>query len=248
MSRVLTVVAATWAVLGAAQNASLPIRQCVGVCEKNNADGTVQLCGACYDTDPYYDTAGAWPNTYSTGAYGETDGFKCGATIPNTVKGQQEAYSANYTRMVENDASFAGPPNYGCGNCTLMSMDEQFFSRDFVNPPADYRPTDPKCVRDDKGVATVACKRQYTVLRQCILDLKQTMIVGATLSPTSAPTTATSATPQKKALTVPIIAGAACLVVGAALFFGARLVYRKKRDLTEVKKEVENPGAGGTDL
>jgi hypothetical protein len=220
-----------------AQNPALGINQCVGVCAKNNADGSVQLCGSCYDTDPYYDFNGAWPNTYSNGAYGETDGFKCGATIPtNTVIGQQEAYSANYTRMVENDASFAGPPNYGCGDCTLMSMGEQFFSNEFVNPPADYRPTDPKCVRDDKGIASEPCKRQYTFLRQCILDLKQTMLVGATLSPTSAPTTAMSKISESKFKYEYLIG---TIAVGALLLWALVALLRKNKSADGDSKSVE---------
>jgi hypothetical protein len=219
----------------AAQNPALGINECVGTCAKKNTDGSVQLCGSCYDTDPYYDeVGGAWPYTYLSGAYGETDDFKCGVTIPTTAKGDQEAYSESYTKEVNNDASFAGNPNYECGDCKLTTLNEQWFSESFINPPADYRATDPNCVRNSNGIASVACQRQYTVLRQCVTSLKATLISGENFSPGG---NAIKGGMSESKFKYEYVIGA--IAVGALLVWAVVALLRKKRAASGDSKSVE---------
>jgi hypothetical protein len=230
----MRLVAFTFLLGAVAQNPALGINQCVGVCANKNTDGSVQLCGFCYDTDPYYDqSGGAWPNTYLSGAYGEADGFKCGVTIPSgTTKGDQEAYSESYTREINQDDSFAGNLNYECGDCTQTSLSEQYFSKDFSNPPPDYRPTDTNCVRNDKGIASEPCQRQYTVLRQCIANLKTALISGS-LPPTPAPGSV-----KVKAMSKYLI-GTIAVVVGALLLLALVALLRKNKSADGDSKSVE---------
>jgi hypothetical protein len=254
MQRALFSVTAVCAMLVVeAQNASLGIKLCVGVCSMKKADGSPQLCGSCYDTDPYY-TSPVFPETYTPGLYGHADGIHCGAVIPNTTTGIEEMLSATYADAFADNASTTAPQGEGCGQCQLMSLDEMWMPDQMINPPAEYKKDRSYCDRDSAGIAPDACKRQYTYLRQCNQDLRVILIGGETPAPTAAPTAPVDTKTKKKETSpLPIILGATCLIVAAGLFFGARLYYRKKRsaggDPAQAKVETKNPGAdAGTDL
>jgi hypothetical protein len=255
MQRALFSVTAVCAMLVVeAQNASLGIKLCVGVCSEPKADGSIQLCGSCYDTDPYY-TAPVFPETYTPGLYGYADGTHCGAAIPNTTTGIEEMLSATYADAFAKDAGTTVPQGEGCGECQLMSLHEMWIPDQMINPPAEYRAGRTDCVRNTEGIATDACKRLYTYTRQCNQDLRVVLVVGPTPAPTAAPTAPVDTKTEKKESSspLPIILGATALIVAAGLFFGARLYYRKKRsaggDPAQAKVETKNPGAdAGTDL
>jgi hypothetical protein len=233
-----------------AQNPNLGIVQCLGVCEKKNTDGSVQLCGGCYDTDPYYLTN--WPGSYFSLTAAETDGYQCTVNVP--AKNPSESRSATYAKDIQTDIHAHGSEtDFGCGACQYSSVASN--ETTFQNAPIDYpNPADARCVRDSDGIANAACNRKYYFTKKCLLDLDTALLAGATQAPTMSPTSATGSKGGKESTpTLPIILGAAALVLGAGLFFGARLVYRKKRTAGDDKApavEMKNPGAAdaGRDL
>jgi hypothetical protein len=236
-----------------AQDPDLGLQQCVGVCELPDSDGKDQLCGACYDTDPYYNQTN-WPHTYQEGSVGATNGFGCDYVLPSDAT--EETFSQAWAVEDNANASTKVAQNYECGACTLKSVSDSWLQAQFVQPYDDYRTTDPNCLRDGDDNAPIGCKRLFTVLQKCESDLQALLITGMTFAPTAMPTTAAEADADKGSESpLPIILGATALVVAAALFFGARLYFRKKRaagasDESTAEVEMKNPGAAdpGRDL
>jgi hypothetical protein len=165
-----------------AQNPNLGIVQCLGVCEQKNTDGSVQLCGGCYDTDPYYQNN--WPGSYFSPTAAETDGYRCTVNVP--AHNPSESRSATYAKDVQTDIHAHGAEtDFGCGACQYSSVAS--YEKTFQNAPIDYpNPADARCVRDSSGVANAACNRKYYFTKKCLYDLDATLLAG-TFSPTPAP-------------------------------------------------------------